>query len=155
MPCLDVEDTGTLRWVMARGSGVAYLRAGEPLALAAPVQPSAQRLLLVNRVTRLLKRRGLLCARGRRPRGEGRRIWTPPPDNPTDSSLSEQLVVRQGGDGSRDIAQPTTPCPLPTQGSTNWVLYPLVFLVAQRSFKRTKVKDYSSRFPHLGPASQH
>lgn len=46
MLCLDVEDKGTLRWVLAQGSGATYLRAGEPLARAAPVLPGATRLLL-------------------------------------------------------------------------------------------------------------
>lgn len=41
VPCLDAEDTE-----VGAGPGVAYLRAGEPLARAAPAQPGATRLLL-------------------------------------------------------------------------------------------------------------
>ena len=94
-----------LGWVLARGLGAAYLRPERPLARGCSSAARRSAFIACQSQPPVLKRRGLLCTKGRRPREEGRGIRMPR-DHPEESSLSEQLVGRPGGGGLGDTAQP-------------------------------------------------
>lgn len=99
-----------LGWVLARGPGRGLPAPGEAPSSCGSRAAGRSALIACQSLPRLLKRRGLLCAKGRRPREEvrGRRIRTPR-DHPQESSLSEQLVGRRGGGDFGDTTLPTIP----------------------------------------------
>lgn len=70
--CLEEEETRALGWALTQESesGGAYLRPGQPLALCGSSAARRSAFIACQSLPRLLKRRGLLCARGRRRRGE-------------------------------------------------------------------------------------
>ena len=84
-----------LGWVLARGPGAPTCAGRGPLAPGGSRAARRSAFIACQSLPRLLKRRGLLCAKRRRPREEvrGRRILSPR-DHPQESSLSEQLLGR-------------------------------------------------------------
>lgn len=101
-----------LGWVLARGPGGAYLPPERPLAPGGSRAAGRSAFIACQSLLRLLKRRGLLRAKGRRPRAEGRgRGIRTPRDHPQESTLYEQLVGRRGGGDLGDTTQPTIPRP--------------------------------------------
>lgn len=67
---LHEEETRASGCALAQGSGGSYLRPGEPVARCGSGAARLSAFIACQSLPRLLKRRGLLCARGRRPRGE-------------------------------------------------------------------------------------
>ena len=98
--------------MLARGPGGAYLRLERPLAPGGSRAARRSAFIACQSLLRLLKRPGLLRAKGRKPRekGRGRGIRTPR-DHLQESTLSEQLVGRRGGGDLGDTTQPTIPPP--------------------------------------------
>lgn len=115
-----------LGWVLARGPGAPTCARRGPSSGWLP-RSRALGVYCCQSLLRLLKQRGLLCAKGRRPRRKRKRVRTPR-DHPQKVPLSEQLVGRQGGGDLGDTTQPTILRPaagfLP--GKQDWDLYPLV-----------------------------
>ena len=76
VPCKDEEETGDLGWVPDQGAPTCAR--GSPYLPAAPAQPGAPRLLLVNRYQALKAERPPLREGAETERGEkGRGMWTP------------------------------------------------------------------------------